>query len=56
MNKLDLSAYGVSELTKEEMVTIDGGGKLKDFFIAVGEFIVDTVRDALCKLLCPCPR
>jgi hypothetical protein len=28
MNKLDLNAYGVSEMTQEELVNIDGGWKM----------------------------
>jgi hypothetical protein len=46
MNKLDLNAYGVSEMTKQEMKETDGGilG-----LIAIGFFAVGTALDLIFK-------
>jgi hypothetical protein len=55
MNTLNLNAYGVSEMTKEEMMTIDGGGPLKDALNKAVEWVVGVVKEVICALACPCP-
>jgi hypothetical protein len=46
MKKLDLNAYGVMEMTQEEMILVDGG----NIFRAIGEAIgnvIDVVGEAI---------
>jgi hypothetical protein len=51
MNTLNLKAYGVSEMSKKEMLEVDGGGRVKDALIAAANAIVDAatwVNDRIC--------
>jgi len=47
MNKLNLKAYGVSEMTKEEMQETNGGG----FFAILGAVLLG-IGIALCAIWC----
>lgn len=40
MNNLDLNAYGVVELTQQEMITVEGGNLLSDTLIGIGKFLL----------------
>jgi hypothetical protein len=50
MKTLDLNAYGVSEMSLEEMVVVDGGG-LKEVLCAVGGILV-AVGEWLQEICC----
>ncbi|MDR0437035.1 MAG: hypothetical protein LBH22_01895 [Bacteroidales bacterium] len=42
MKTLDLNAYGVSEMNKQEMMEIDGGG-----WGSVGRWLIRVIRDGV---------
>jgi len=60
MKNFDLDAYGVVEMTQQELLEVNGGGgfwqAIGDALTSAAQWVAGVVRDALCALLCPCPR